>query len=212
MMLGRDILRPVVVKAAALAFLANYAQFAVWLLMPFYLLRILRLSPATGGFMFVLTPLAMALAAPVGGWANDRLGARGPLLAGLTLEIAGLAAISRLGADPDLAWVALGLALVGLGVGIFQVPNLAQMMAAFSLTQQGAAGGLAFLARTLGSAAGVQVAAMLFDWRVSADGFVGAFGWCFVAATGACMLAALLELVTPSSSTARGRQGWPAAL
>jgi hypothetical protein len=55
-----------------------------------------------------------------------------------------------------LLLVGPGLALVGLGVGLFQVPNLAQTMAAFPAAEQGVAGGLAFLARTLGSAAGVQ--------------------------------------------------------
>jgi len=54
-----------------------------------------------------------------------------------------------------LAPVAACLALVGLGVGLFQVPNLAQMMAAFPAVRQGVAGGLGFLSRTLGSAVGV---------------------------------------------------------
>ena len=61
-----------------------------------------------------------------------------------------------------------GLLLVGFGVGVFQVPNLTEMMAAFPRAQQGAAGGLAFLGRALGSAAGVQVTAALFDARSAA--------------------------------------------
>jgi MFS family permease len=190
----RDLLRAPVLKSAALAFLSNYAQFAVWLLGPFLLVSVLGLSPIAGGLFFTLTPLGTALAAPAGGWATDRSGPRWPLIAGLVIEAAGLWIISGLEVAGPLALVALGLALVGLGAGIFQVPNLAEMMAAFPAAQQGAAGGLAFLSRTLGSAAGVQVAAMLFESRGGGVGFVEAFHFAFAAAAAACGLAALLAL------------------
>jgi MFS family permease len=184
-----DLLRLPVLRAAALAFLSNYAQFAVWLLMPFFLVGALGLRPSLGGFVFTLTPLATALAAPVGGLASDRVGPRAPLVLGLALEVAGLLAIGRMTEATPLLLVGAGMALVGLGVGLFQVPNLAQMMAAFPGAQQGAAGGLAFLARTLGSALGVQVTAMLFDGRLGRDGFLPAFQEAFLAAGAVCGLA-----------------------
>jgi DHA2 family multidrug resistance protein-like MFS transporter len=199
----RDLLRAPVLKAAALAFLSNYAQFAVWLLGPFLLVGVLGLSPITGGLFFMLTPLGTALAAPVGGWATDRGGPRWPLIAGLVIESAGLWIFSGLEVAGPLALVALGLALVGLGAGIFQVPNLAEMMAAFPAAQQGAAGGLAFLSRTLGSAAGVQVAAMLFESRGGGVGLVEAFHFAFAAAAAACGLAALLALAPRTWTEAR---------
>ena len=191
----RDLLRAPVLNAAALAFLSNYAQFAVWLLGPFLLVGVLGLSPITGGVLFTLMPLGTALTAPAGGWATDRIGPRWPLIAGLLIEMAGLWIISRFDVADPLALVALGLALVGLGAGIFQVPNLADMMAAFPAAQQGAAGGLAFLSRTLGSAAGVQGAAMLFESRGGGVGFAEAFHSAFAAAAAACGVAALLALI-----------------
>lgn len=195
MLAPRDVLRAPVLNAAVLAFLSNYAQFAAWLLAPFLLVSVLGLSPMVGGLFFTLMPLGIALAAPAGGWATDRIGSRGPLITGLVIETAGLWIISRLEVAGPLALAALGLALVGLGAGIFQVPNLADMMAAFSAAQQGAAGGLAFLSRTLGSAAGVQVAAMLFESRGGGIGFVEAFHFAFAAAAAACGFAALLALI-----------------
>jgi MFS family permease len=87
------------------------------------------------------------------------------------------------------------LALVGFGVGLFQVPNLALLMAAFPPAQQGAAGGLAFLGRTLGSAVGVQVTALLFAARLPRDGFLAAFHAAFLAAGLVCALAAGLALL-----------------
>jgi MFS family permease len=190
-----DVLRVPVLRSAALAFLSNHAQFSVWLLVPFYLVGPLALSPTVGGLVFTLTPLANALAAPVGGAATDRIGPRVPLVVGLALELAGLLVIARMTEHTPLALVGVAMALVGVGVGLFQVPNLAQMMTAFPQAQQGAAGGLAFLGRTLGSAVGVQVTAALFDARVSRDGFLSAFHVAFLAAAAVCALAVLLALL-----------------
>jgi MFS family permease len=190
-----DVLRLPVLRSALLAFLSQYAQFAVWLLVPFFLVGPLGLSPSVGGAIFVLTPLATALAAPLGGALTDRFGPRWPLRAGLALEAAGLLAIGAVTAATPLPGVGACLALVGLGAGLFQVPNLALMMAAFPAAQQGAAGGLAFLARTLGSAVGVQAAAALFDARLPRDGFLAAFHATFVAAGAVCALAAAVALL-----------------
>lgn len=203
-----DVLRVPVLRSAALAFLSNHAQFSVWLLVPFYLVGPLALSPTVGGLVFTLTPLANALAAPVGGAATDRIGPRVPLVVGLALELAGLLAIARMTAHTPLALVGVAMALVGVGVGLFQVPNLAQMMTAFPQAQQGAAGGLAFFGRTLGSAVGVQVTAALFDAQVSRDGFLPAFHVAFLAAAAVCALAVLLALLPgPAARESSRRAG-----
>ena len=201
-----DLLRLPVVRAGTLAFLSQYAQFAVWLLMPFFLVTARGLSPSVGGVVFVLTPLATALAAPLGGVLTDRIGPRWPLRIGLALEAAGLLAIGAVSETTSIALVGAAMALVGFGAGLFQVPNLALMMAAFPPAQQGAAGGLAFLGRTLGSAVGVQVTALLFDARLPRDGFLAAFHAAFLAAGLVCVLAAGLALLPARSSAPRGRR------
>ena len=201
-----DVLRFRVLRAAALAFLSNHAQFSVWLLVPFYLVGPLGLSPTLGGVVFTLTPLANALAAPLGGVATDRIGPRVPLVLGLVLELTGLLAITRMTEHTPLAVVGGAMALVGLGVGLFQVPNLAQMMAAFPPAQQGAAGGLAFFGRTLGSAVGVQVTAALFDARLARHGFLPAFSVAFLAAAAVCALAVLLALMPGRSGRESSRR------
>jgi len=190
-----DVLRGPVLRAAALAFLSQHAQFAVWLLVPFFLVGARGLSPSVGGAVFVLTPLAAALAAPLGGALTDRIGPRWPLRIGLGLEAAGLLALGGITEVTSLVLVGAALVLVGFGAGLFQVPNLALMMAAFPPAQQGAAGGLAFLGRTLGSAVGVQVTAALFDARLPRDGFLAAFHAAFLAAGAVCVLAVGLALL-----------------
>jgi MFS family permease len=190
-----DLLRLSVLRAALLAFLSNYAQFAVWLLAPFFLVGTLGLSPTVGGLVFALTPLANALVAPLGGWATDRVSPRGPLACGLAIEVAGLFLIATLTGASPLPLVGLAMALVGLGVGLFQVPNLALMMASFPPTQQGVAGGLAFLSRTMGSAVGVQITAALFAARLARDGFLPAFHTAFLGAGAVCAVAAVLAIL-----------------
>src|SRR6266851_1361368 len=195
MVVPADILRWPVIHAGALAFLANFAQFSVWLLAPFYLVTERGLSPAVGGLLFMLTPLATAAAAPVSGRATDRWGRRAPVILGLVVEAAGLAMVARCGAATPLPLVGAALALVGLGLGVFQVPNIAQTMAAFPARQQGTAGGFAFLSRTLGVVMGVQSAAWLFGARSAALGFLPAFRFMFDTAAVVCAAAALLALL-----------------
>jgi len=193
-------LRWPVLRVLVLAALANWAQFAVWLLAPFYLVGVLHLAPSIGGLFFMLTPLGTAAAAPLAGWLTDRVGTRWPVAAGLLIEATGLFAIGRFTAETPPALVAAGLLLVGLGLGLFQVPNLSQAMAAFPAARQGVAGGLAFMSRTLGTVLGVQVTATVFSTLQGRLGFSGAFGAAFLAAALVCTLAVLLALPRPRAT------------
>ena len=91
---ARGVAAPARAPVAALAGLASWAQFAVWLLAPFYIVTMLGLPARHGGLVFVLTCLGTALGAPVSGWITDRRGARAPMIAGLMVEAAGLAALA----------------------------------------------------------------------------------------------------------------------
>jgi MFS family permease len=193
-----EVARWPVLGALLLAFVANYAQFAVWLLVPFYLVGVLALPAAAGGLVFMLTPLGAALAAPLGGWLTDRWGPRWPVVAGLVVETLGLFLVSRLAGETALPVVAAALGLVGVGLGVFQVPNLAQVMAAFPPAVHGGAGGLAFMSRTLGVVTGVQMASALFAWALPTRGFVGAFGLAFTGAATVCGLGVLIALLGPA--------------
>jgi MFS family permease len=173
---GRDLLRGPVLRACALNFVANAAIFAIWLLAPFYLITARGLSASVGGALFMLTPLGTALAAPAAGRLADAIGPTVPVLAGLGLEMLGLLLLASADAATPLTLVALALLAAGLGLGAFQVPNQASVMAAFPADRQGAAGGLTFLARTLGVVAGVVVLAEVFAARRAAMGFQPAFG------------------------------------
>jgi MFS family permease len=170
-----DVLRGPVLRAGALSFVARGAIFAIWLLVPFYLVEARGLGAFLGGFFFMLTPLGTTVAAPLAGRLADRVGPGAPAVAGLALEAVGLAALGFVDATTPLAVVALALFVAGFGLGFFEVPNMTTIMTAFPSGQQGAAGGLSFLARTLGVVTGVAVTGQIVAARTAAVGFLGAF-------------------------------------
>src|SRR5262249_25817362 len=163
-----DLTRGLVLRAGALSFVARGAIFAIWLLAPFYLVETRRLGAFAGGFFFMLTPLGTTVAAPLAGRLADRLGPSAPAVArlpiqaaGLAIEAVGLAALGFVGGTTPLSVVGLALFVAGFGLGFFEVPNMTTIMTAFPAGQQGAAGGLSFLARTLGVVTGVAVAGQI---------------------------------------------------
>ncbi len=191
----RDLARAEVLRPGVLSFLGNAGIFAVWLLAPFYLVERRALSATVGGLFLMLTPLGTAVAAPLAGRVSDRIGSWLPVVLGLAVEAVGLGLMSGAGPASPLALVALALFLAGFGVGVFTVPNMADLMAAFPAGQQGAAGGFSFLARTLGVVTGVSVLAAVFGHVRVAVGFDAAFTRAFVLAAVIVAAAGLVAIV-----------------
>jgi DHA2 family multidrug resistance protein-like MFS transporter len=189
-----DLTRGPVLRAGALSFVARGAIFAIWLLAPFYLVEARGLGALVGGFFFMLTPLGTTVAAPLAGRLADRVGPSAPAVAGLALEAVGLAALGFVGGSTPLALVALALFVAGFGLGFFEVPNMTTIMTAFPSGQQGAAGGLSFLARTLGVVTGVAVTGQIVAVRTAAVGFLGAFAESLLVAAVAVAAASVFAL------------------
>jgi MFS family permease len=189
-----QLLRGAVLRPGVLAFCGNAGIFAVWLLAPFYLVSVRGLDATVGGVLFMLTPLGTAVAAPLAGRAADRVGPWPLVVCGLALEALGLALLGGADAQTPLPALAAVLFGAGLGLGVFQVPNMAAAMAAFGPAQQGTAGGFIFFARTLGTVFGVATLAQIFAARRVSAG-AAAFGECFLVAAAAVGAAAALAAV-----------------
>jgi EmrB/QacA subfamily drug resistance transporter len=157
--------RPAFAIANLLNVLANCAMFAVWLLVPYYIVNMLGYPATTGGLLLMACPITTALAAPIAGRLSDTLGTRVLSAIGLGLEAAGLWSIGHLSASSQVASVMLALGLVGFGLGMFQAPNMSFVMGAIAREQQGVAGGMSQMMRTLGVVLGVTGASMLFASR-----------------------------------------------
>jgi MFS family permease len=196
-----DLARPAVLHACALSFIANGGIFAIWLIAPFYLVQHRGHDPVVGGLLFMLTPLGTTLAAPLAGRLADRLGPRLPSVLGLAVEAGGLLLLSGATRTTPVAAVAVGLFASGAGLGLFQVPNMATVMGAFPAGQQGAAGGLAFMARTLGTFSGVAALSQVFA-LASGRGFEASFAAAFVAAGAAVAVAAAAAAFPPRGASA----------
>jgi hypothetical protein len=110
------------------------------------------------------------------------------------LESAGLAMLAGADARTPILVVAAALFVAGLGLGVFQVPMMTLVMGAFPAALQGAAGGLTFLARTLGIVAAVAALAALFAARRAAAGFDAAFAEALLVATLMVAAAAAMAL------------------
>jgi MFS family permease len=190
--------------------LANAAWFAVWLLVPYYLIDARGFSPGTAGILFTAGSLAGAAATPLGG----RLADRGPgrLLAPLALALEGLGLwlTGRLDDRAGAVAIATALALGGFGYGLFLVPNMHYVMGALPPWRQGAAGSLLALMRTGGIVLGANVTTAVYRARLGAHAREGlapalaggaAFREALAVAAAVAGAAALLSLVPP-----RGRR------
>ena len=193
------------VAANAAHLLASAALFAVWLLVPYYLLERRGYSGVAGGLLFAAGPLAWAVATPLGGRAAGR-GVAGLAPAALVAEAAGLWLTGRLSDAASPAMIVAALGLAGLGYGLFTVPNMHDVLGALPRARQGVGGSLVALMRTAGILAGAGATTAVYAARLAShlraglsplDARAAAFADAFTAAAAVAALAALLALRRP---------------
>jgi EmrB/QacA subfamily drug resistance transporter len=154
----RDISAP-----AAAGLLVFVAVGAIQLVLPFHLVGALGLDLIHAGAILTAFPAAMAVVAPISGWAADRLGAnRGIAVAGAALVAAGALGLGFGAARAGPGWVAVAMAGLGLGVGIFQSPNNSALLGAVPRERLGTASGLLATMRSLGMLVGNAVGGAAF--------------------------------------------------
>ena len=141
--------------------LVSTASFTVMLLVPYYLLNVYQVSALVGGVLLAMSPLGTMIAAPIGGWLLSRYTARSLSLWGLCLVMSGLLGISQWQAHSAMTLIAGMLVLQGLGAGLFHVANMDFVMGVIPRHQQGVAGSLTMLTRTVGVVAGATLGAFI---------------------------------------------------
>jgi MFS family permease len=189
--------------------LAQVAGFTIFLLVPYYLLNYYHVSASTGGVLLAVAPLGTVLASPISGWLLYRYTSRLLSFGGLLLITGGLAGISLWQADSTPWLIASTLWIQGVGAGLFQVANMDFVMGVIPRVQQGVAGSLTVLTRTIGvvscATAGTLMLALLqsqYSTELQAAGmtaaeastpaFMLAFQWVFLGAAAIAALAAAL--------------------
>ncbi len=191
--------------------LANTALFAIWLLVPYYLIDRRGFPAGTGGLLFAAAPLAQACAMPLGGRAVDRGLGRVLAVLGLIAESLGLWLTGRLDAAAGAADILLALGLAGFGSGLFIVANMHYVMNALPRPRQGVAGSLVSLMRTAGIVLGSTVTTAVYGARQSAHGALGteaatavAFADAFDVAAAVALVALVLSLLPPRPRAPEG--------
>jgi len=184
--------RRTLVVANAAHLLSWVALFAVWLLVPYYLIDRRGLPAGLAGLLFAIGPLAQASAGPLGGRLADRGAVRWIAPLGLAVLGLGLWLTGQLDDATSPARIAVALGLGGLGSGLFIVANMHYVMAALSPSRQGVAGGLVVLMRTVGVVVGASVMSGVYAARLSAHAELGESGAVAAAFTDTFFVAAAL--------------------
>ena len=121
------------------AMIQSLALFAVNFLIVFYLQGVRGYDPLRAAVLLIPLPLTIAVMAPLSGRLADRIGARIPASAGLLLQCIGLVWFAQLTPTTPYVQIALGLALVGLGGGLFYPSNTSAAMSAAPSNRLGVA-------------------------------------------------------------------------
>lgn len=150
----------------AMSFLA-FLLIGTSFLLPFYLQYARGFSVTRVGLLMMAIPVAMGLIAPLAGSCSDRWGSGPVRLVGLIVLIGGCLSVSTLTAESSPGEYVVKTGLCGLGMGLFQSPNLNAVMSLAPQQHRGVASSLLSLTRNLGVSAGVPFMGMLFLVRLS---------------------------------------------
>ena len=141
---------------------------------PFFLELVMGYPTRHVGLFMMVVPVCMGLIAPISGSLSDRFGPRGISLIGLMVVVGGCLSVSTLHAGLDGPGIALRLAPLGLGLGIFSSPNNSAIMGGVSREHLGVASGLMALSRNLGHSSGIPLIGVLFTSQVMSAGGLAA--------------------------------------
>lgn len=162
-MLDLSLFRVPLFSASTASAIFNYiCLFTGIFLLPFYLIQARGLGPAQAGLILTAQPIVMAIMAPLSGTLSDRIGARLLSTLGMAIMAVGLFLLAQIKADTPLSYVALSLATVGLGTGVFVSPNTSALLGAAPLHRRGIASGIMATARNVGMVLGVGLAGAVF--------------------------------------------------
>lgn len=143
--------------AVSLTFMGQLLSVGTGFLMPLVLEETGGLSAAQAGAWLAVLPGAALVCAPLAGRLADRTGPRALTVTGMALTALGLFALSRLGTLPTGAPLVLGLTLVGVGQGLFAIPNASALLSLVPHARLGLASGLQGTTRSLGLSTGIAL-------------------------------------------------------
>lgn len=172
--IGLDIFKNRRFSTALGAQLMHFAGLSgVLVLVPFYLERIKGFQPEQVGMYLVIMPIMMFVGAPLSGRLSDKIGYRFLTSTGIAIVGVGLWLISRLEPNSTNLYIAVCLAVVGGGAGVFSTPNTSALMGSVEDNRRSVASGILATNRNIGMSVGVAVATALFAYFQTQNASLG---------------------------------------
>jgi MFS family permease len=135
--------------------------FGTVFLLSLHMQSVLGASPNSAGQVIAVGTLLMAAIAPLAGMLTDRTRPAAIASLGVAIALAAALAATQLGAGSQLLFVALVLAVQGVGFAFFSSPNMTMVMNAVPPERTGIASALSATARSLGMVSGMLIVAAL---------------------------------------------------
>lgn len=148
----RNVTAPVASQA-----LTNFAYMGGFLVIPQMLEAGLGYTPSRIGWLVIARPLVFALAAPQAGGVARRIGERGSGVLGAACVCASMVLLALVREGASDAWIMLGLALSGLGLGIASPVLTALLSRAVAREDLGVASAMQQLVVQMGAVLGATV-------------------------------------------------------
>jgi EmrB/QacA subfamily drug resistance transporter len=131
-------------------------------LVPFFLVQGLGFSAtAVGAWMAVLAAPTLILS-PVAGRLSDRIGSRWLSTVGVMTVCAGLIWFIAVGTSGTPVGIAIGLVLVGSGLGIFHPPNNSALVGSLPKAMLGVASAIGMTARQVGTSVSLAISGSIY--------------------------------------------------
>jgi predicted MFS family arabinose efflux permease len=188
--------------------LANFAYMGGFILTPVLLEDGLGIATATVGLLIIARPLAFAVAAPAAGHVTMRVGERVSGVSGAVIVAASMVLLAAIGMGTTYWFIAVALALSGIGLGISSPALGATVANAVRDDELGTAGALQQLMTQVGAVVGVQVMQGV-QQATEGSGLIASYGYAYyvggaVALLGAVCALAVRPLARGAMETAEG--------
>jgi EmrB/QacA subfamily drug resistance transporter len=212
---------PIFGLSLVMVWLITFVQFARLNFLPVELQVVRGASAQEVGLMLVPAAIGVALTMATGGWLADRIGARIPMVTGLSVLCYTTWQLATLQPDTSAAWIVTVLLIQGLGTGLMRIPlNVAGLNALHnrfithaaalrSLNRQVAGAlGTAVLAAILTAQIGVIAPDVTSTAEILAA--QAAYNRLFLVAFWVCVVALVCSFFMPGRARMRQLQAWRA--
>ncbi|RBP48536.1 MFS transporter [Arenicella xantha] len=154
---------PVFALLGTVNFLAYSAILALSFTLTLFLQYILGLDALTTGWLLISQALLTALVAPMSGRLTERYKIKDLLLIGFTIMLLGMLCFAVLGESSSVWLVIIGLALVGLSIGIVDTQIIHTALNSVSHEQLGSASATLNGLRSMGGFVGIGIVSYLMS-------------------------------------------------